>query len=137
MIDQIKTLLRELNARKKEVTPKIEEIETKRQEQLAEVNKKYDHMIDDVKQEVKLLENKIMNDLIDVFEKAVMIEFDTKRTMSDYMVTDNFKAFRDGVSEIEMFPKDLVEHLDKVINGDPIEKIAYELEKIKNQYKIV
>jgi len=63
MIDQIKTLLKELNARKKEVNPKIEEIETTRQEQLAEVNKKYDHMIDDVKQEVKLLENKIINAL--------------------------------------------------------------------------
>lgn len=134
-IKEIKSKLEELDAKKREVSPKIEEIEVSRQEELAEVNKKYDHMIDDVKQEVKLLENNLMNDIIDTFEKVVMNEFDTKRSTSEYMVTDDFKDFRENASEIDMFPKDLIERLDKVINGDPIENIAYNLEKIKNIYK--
>lgn len=128
--------LKELEAKKRDVTPKIEEIEVKRQEALAEVNKKYDHIVDDVKQEVNQLEKKFINDMIDTFEKVVMNEFDAKRSISNYMVTNNFKEFRDQVSEIEMFPEELIERLDKVINGDPIENIAYDLEKIKNQFKI-
>lgn len=134
-IKEIKSKLKELEAKKREVSPKIEEIEVLRQKQLAEVNKKYDHMVDDVKQDVKLLEKNLMNDIIDTFEKVVMNEFDTKRSTSEYMVTDEFKDFREGASEIEMFPKDLIERLDKVINGEPIENIAYDLEKIKNMYK--
>jgi len=135
MIDKIKSKLKELEAKKREVSPKIEEIEVSRQEKLAEVNKKYDHMVDDVKQDVKLLENNLMSDIIDTFEKVVMNEFDTKRSTSEYMVTDNLKDFREDASEIEMFPKDLIERLDKVINGEPIENIAYDLDKIKNMYK--
>ncbi|MFX0018698.1 MAG: hypothetical protein ACFFAK_15250 [Promethearchaeota archaeon] len=134
-IKEIKSKLEELEAKKREVRPKIEEVELSRQEELAEVNKKYDHMVDDVKQDVKLLEDNLMNNIIDTFEKVVMNEFDTKRSTSEYMITDDFKDFREGASEIDMFPKDLIERLDKVINGDPIENIAYELEKIKNMYK--
>ena len=134
-IKEIKSKLEELEAKKRQTSPKIEEIEVSRQEELAEVNKKYDHMVDDVKQDVKLLENNLMNYIIDTFEKVVMNEFDTKRSTSEYTVTDDFKDFREGASEIEMFPKDLMERLDKVINGDPIENIAYDLEKIKSMYK--
>ena len=134
-IKEIKSKLEELEAKKREISPKIEEIEVLRQEELAEVNKKYDHMVDDVKQDVKLLENNLMNYIIDTFEKVVMNEFDTKRSTSEYIVSDDFKDFKEGGSEIEMFPKDLIERLDKVINGDPIENIAYDLEKIKNMYK--
>lgn len=92
-------------------------------------------MVDEVKQGVKILQKDLMNDIIDTFEKVVMNEFDTKRSTSEYMVTDEFKDFRESALEIEMFPKDLIERLDKVINGDPIENIAYDLEKIKNMYK--
>ncbi len=134
-IKEIKSKLEELEAKKREVSPKIEEIEVLRQEELAKVNKKYDHLVDDVKQDVKLLKNNLMNGIIDTFEKVVMNEFDTKRSTSEYMITDDFKEFREGASEIEMFPKNLIERLDKVINGDPIENIAYDLEKIKNMYK--
>ena len=135
VIKEIKSKLEELEAKKREVRPKIEEIELSRQEKLAEVNKRYDHMVDDVKQDVKLLENNLMNNIIDTFEKVVMNEFDTKKSTSEYMITNDFKDFREGASEIVMFPKDLIERLDKVINGDPIENIAYDLEKIKNMYK--
>ncbi|MFX1313623.1 MAG: hypothetical protein ACFFHD_13595 [Promethearchaeota archaeon] len=134
-IEEIKSKLEELEAKKREVSPKIEKIEVSRQEELTEVNKKYDHMVDEVKQDVKILQNDLMNNIIDTFEKVVMNEFDTKRSTSEYMVTDEFKDFRESASEIEMFPKDLIKRLDKVINGDPIENIAYDLEKIKNMYK--
>ncbi|MFX0026583.1 MAG: hypothetical protein ACFE8M_09200 [Candidatus Hermodarchaeota archaeon] len=134
-IKEFKSKLEELEAKKREIKPKIEEIEASRQEELAEINKKYDHMVDDVKEGVKLLENNLMNYIIDTFEKVVMNEFDIKRSTSEYTVTDDFKDFREAASEIEIFPKDLVERLDKVINGAPIDNIAYDLEKIKNMYK--
>jgi len=34
-----------------------------------------------------------------------------------------------------MFPKELIQKLDRVINGHPIEEIVYELEDIQNKYK--
>lgn len=135
MIDQIKELLKDLETRRSEVRPKIEDIEKNRQEELAKINKKYDHMVDDVKLGVNQLETKILNKIIDLFEEVVMNEFDAKRSTTDYILTDNIKDFRDKVSDIEMFPNELVERLDNVINGDPIEKIAYDLEKIKIKFK--
>ena len=135
MIEELKSKLKELELNKSELQPKIDEIETKRAEELQEVNKKYDHMVSDVNIEVQDLKNKIMNDIIDLFSKVVMDEFDAKRSTSDYMVTDNFKDFRESVLELEMFPKELIERLDKVIDGDPIENIAYDLEKIEAKYK--
>ena len=135
MIEELKSKLKELELNKSELQPKIDEIETKRAEELQEVNKKYDHMVSDVNIEVQDLKNKIMNDIIDLFSKVVMDEFDAKRSTSDYMVTDNFKDFRESVLELELFPKELIERLDKVIDGDPIENIAYDLEKIEAKYK--
>ncbi len=76
-----------------------------------------------------------MNEIIDLFSKAVMDEFDAKRSISEYMVTENFKDFRDGVSKIDLFPRDLIDRLDKVIKGGLIENIAYDVEKIEAKYK--
>lgn len=76
-----------------------------------------------------------MNDIIDLFSQAIMDEFELKRSTSEYFLSDNFKEFRDSLSEIEFFPADLVERLDKVIDGDLIENVAYDLEKIKANYK--
>jgi len=76
-----------------------------------------------------------MNEIIDLFSKAVMDEFDVKRSISEYTVTENFKDFRNVVSKIELFPKELVERLDKVIEGYPIENVAYDLEKLETKYK--
>lgn len=135
MIEELKSKLEELELKKKELQPKIDEIEAKRAEELQEVNKKYDHMVSEGNVEVQDFENKIKNKIIDLFSKAVMDEFDAKRSTSDYMVTDNFKDFRESVLELEMFPKELIERLDKVIEGDPIENIAYDIEKIEAKYK--
>jgi len=135
MIEELKSKLKELELKKSELQPKIDEIESKRAEELQEVNKKFDHMVADVNIEVQDFKNKIMNEIIDLFSKVVMDEFDAKRSTSDYMVTDRLKDFRESVLELELFPKELIERLDKVIDGDPIENIAYDLEKIEAKYK--
>ncbi len=135
MIEELKSKLKELELKKSKLQPKIDEIEAKRAEELQEVNKKFDHMVADVNIEVQDFKNKIMNEIIDLFSKVVMDEFDAKRSTSDYMVTDKLKDFRESVLELELFPKDLIERLDKVIDGDPIENVAYDLEKIEAKYK--
>ena len=135
MINQITSKLEELEAKKAALSPRIEEIEEKRNQELAEVNKKYDHLVEDASIEVENFENKIMNDLIDLFVKVVMEEFDAKRSTSDYVLTEKFKTFREEITTIKIFPQELLERLDKVIKGDPVEKIAYDIEKIENKYK--
>ena len=135
MIEELKSKLEELELKKSELQPKIDEIESKRAEEIQEVNNKYNHMVNDINTEVQDFKNKILNVIIDSFSKAVMDEFDAKRSTSDYTVTDNFKDFRESVLQIEMFPKELIERLNKVIDGDPIENIAYDIEKIEATYK--
>jgi len=135
MIDQLKSKLNELEEKKRELQPKIEEIEKERAEELAEINKKYDHMIADANIQVSQFEDKLMNELIDVFSKTIMNEFDQKRSTSEYVLTNNFKDYRDSFAEIKMFPKELVDRMDKVINGDSIENIAYDLDRIEQKYK--
>ncbi len=135
MIEELKSKLKVLELKKSKLQPKIDEIEAKRAEELQEVNKRFDHMVADVNIEVQDFKNKIMNEIIDLFSKVVMDEFDAKRSTSDYMVTDKLKDFRESVLELELFPKDLIERLDKVIDGDPIENVAYDLEKIEAKYK--
>ena len=135
MTEQLESKLKELEIKKLELQPKIDEIEAKKAEEIQEVNRKYDHMILDVNSEVDDFEQKIMNEIIDLFSKAVMEEFDMKRSTSEYMVTENFKDFRDGVSKIDLFPRDLIDRLDKVIEGGLIENVAYDLQKIEAEYK--
>jgi len=135
MTKQLEAKLKELEIKKLELQPKIDEIEAKKAEEIQELNRKYDHVFLDAKTEVDDFEKKIMNEIMDLFSKAVMDEFDVKRSTSEYTVTENFKDFRNGVSKIELFPKDLVERLDKVIDGEPIENVAYDLEKLETEYK--
>ncbi|MBY9017151.1 MAG: hypothetical protein KGD68_15790, partial [Candidatus Lokiarchaeota archaeon] len=115
--------------------PKIDEIEAKKAEEIQELNRKYDHMIQDANSEVEEYEQIIMNGIIDLFSKVVMDEFDAKRSTSEYMVTEDFKDFRKGVSKIDLFPRDLIDRLDNVIDGGLIENIAYDIEKIEAKYK--
>ena len=135
MIQSIKAKLEDLEIRKSNASPRIKEIEEKRVEELAEVNKKYDHMIDDVSTEVNEFERSIMKELIDSFVKVIMDEFDSKRSTSEYILTDQFRTFREEMSEIPIFPNELIERMDKVIEGDPIENVAYDIEKIESKYK--
>ena len=135
MIEQLKAKLKELEIKKQELQPKIDKIEANKAEEIQKLNKKYDHLIQDAKIEVIEFEQKIMNDLIDLFSKVIMDEFEAKRSTSEYSLTDNFKEFRDKISEIEFFPKALVERLDKVIDGGLVENVAYDLQKIESEYK--
>ena len=135
MTEQLDSKLKELEIKKLELQPKIDEIEARKAEETQELNRKYDHMILDANSEVDDFEQKIMNEIIDLFSKAVMDEFDAKRSTSEYAVTENFKDFRNGVSKVELFPKDLIARLDSVIDGGLIENLAYDLEKIEAGYK--
>ena len=136
MTGELESKLKELEIKKLELQPKIDEIKARKAEEVQELNRKYDHMIQDANSEVDDFEQKIMDDIIDLFSKVVMEEFDAKRSTSEYTLTENFKDFRNDVSKIELFPKDLIEKLDKVIEGGLIENLAYDLEKIEASYKI-
>ncbi len=135
MTEQLDSKLKELEIKKQELQPKIDEIETKKAEEMQELNRKYDHMIQDANSEVDDFEQQIMNEIIELFSKAVMDEFDAKRSTSEYMVTEDFKDFRNGVSKIDLFPRDLIDRLDDIIEGGLIENIAYDIEKIEAKYK--
>ena len=135
MIEDIKAKLARLELMKSDASPKIIELNEKRAEEIANVNKKYDHLVEDISIEVKDFENRIMGDLINLFTKMIMEEFDAKRSTSEYTLTDGFKNFRDEMGKINLFPPELIERMDKVINGDPIENLAYDIEKFEAKYK--
>ena len=135
MIDQMKSKLEELENKKKELQPKIEEIKVKKIEEIGNLNKKYEHLILDASSEVGDFEREVNNDLINAFEQAALDEFDAKRSTSEYQITDNIKEFRDFCASVDMFPKELVNKLDNIITGDkPIENIVYDLDSIKKKY---
>ena len=135
MIEEIKAKLAKLELMKSDASPRILELNEKRAEKIAEINKKYDHLVEDISIEVKDFEKRIIADLIDSFIKIIMEEFDAKRSTSEYALTDKFKNFREDMAEIPLFPSELIERMDKVINGDPIENLAYDIEKFETKYK--
>lgn len=135
IMTELESKLKELEIKKQELQPKIDDIEAQKAEEIQELNRKYDHMIMDANSEVEDFEQSIMNEIIDLFSKIVMDEFDAKRSTSEYMITEKFKDFRNGVSKIDLFPKDLIDRLDKVIEGGLIENLAYDIEKIEANYK--
>ncbi|MFX0002827.1 MAG: hypothetical protein ACFE9C_14805 [Candidatus Hodarchaeota archaeon] len=130
----MKHKLKELEIKKKELQPKIDEINAKREEELQKVNKKYDHMIDDINYTAQQLENKFYNDLIKSYVDIVTREFDRKRSSEEYEISREFKDYKESIAEFEIFPKELINSMHKVINGDPIENIMYDLDKIQKKY---
>ena len=135
MSDELKSLLKELENKKKELQPKIDEINAKREEEIQKVNKKYDHLLYDVNYTTQQLEDEFYNDLIKSFVQIVQREFDLKRSSDMYEISDEFKDYRHSITEFDMFPEELVDKLHKVINGDPIENIMYELDNIQKKYR--
>ncbi|KKN09967.1 hypothetical protein LCGC14_1041320 [marine sediment metagenome] len=134
MIEQLKSKLKELADRKKELQPKLDEISTKRKEEIQVVNTKYDHLLYDLNYNVQKIVDEFYNDLIKSFVEIVSREFDAKRSQEIYEVTKEFKTYRKLIPEFEMFPKELIQKLHDVINGHPIEEIVYELEEIEKKY---
>lgn len=134
MNDQLKSKLEELEAKKKEMEPKIAEINAKREEEIQKVDKKYDHMIYDINYTAQQLEDEFYNDLIKSFVEIVTREFDVKRSSDIYEVTNEFKDYRESIGQFEMFPEELINKMHRVINGEPIESIMYELENIQKKY---
>jgi len=134
MTNHLDSKLEELELRKKALKPKIDEINVKREKEIQDVNKKYDHMIFEVNYEVQQFENSIYNELIESFGNVVSRELEIKRSNSLYSVSDQLKEYRENIAKFEIFPKELIEKLDKVIDGNPIEDIIYILDDIKKKY---
>jgi len=134
MSDQLKSKLKELETKKKELQPKIDEINAKREEEIQRVNKKYDHLIYDVDYTARQLEDDFYNDLIKSFVQIVTREFDLKRSSDMYELTDEFKDYRQTIGQFDMFTEELINKLQRVINGEPIESIMYDLENIQKKY---
>lgn len=134
MKDQLNSKLKELEAKKKELQPKIDEINRKREEEIQKVNKKYDHMIYDINYTAQHLEDEFYNDLIKSFIEIIIREFDRKRSSDIYEVSNEFKIYKESIAEFEMFPRELIDNMHKVINGSPIEEIMYDLKKIQKKY---
>jgi hypothetical protein len=134
MDEQLKSKLEELEIKKKELQPKIDEINAKREGEIQKVNQKYDHMIYEVNYTAQHLENEFYNDLIKSYIEIVTREFDRKRSSDLYEVSKEFKDYKELIAEFDMFPEELIHRMQKVINGAPIEDIMYELDKIQKKY---
>ena len=134
MSDKLNSKLKELESKKKELQPKIDEINLKREEEIQDVNKKYDHMLYDVNYTAQQLEDEFYNDLIKSFIEIATREFDIKRSSDIYEVSNEFKDYQKSISQFDMFPEELINKMHKVINGDPIENIMYELDEIQKKY---
>ncbi len=135
MSDKLNSKLKELEIKKKKLQPKIDEINLKREEEIQDVNKKYDHMMYDVNYTAQQLEDEFYNDLIKSFVEIVTREFDIKRSTDIYEVSNEFKDYRETISQFNMFPEELINMMHKVIKGDPIENIMYELDDIQKKYR--
>ena len=131
---QLKSKLEELEIKKKAIKPKIDEINLKREEEIQTVNKKYDHMVYELNYEIQKFENDIYNEMIQSFVDITSRELDIKRSTGLYSVSDEFKEYGEKIARFENFPEELVDKLYRVINGDPIENIIYELEDIEKKY---
>ena len=134
MISHLTSKLEELEQRKKVLEPKIDEINNEREKEIQDVNTKYDHIIADINYEIQQIEDNIYNEMVESFVNIVSRELDVKRSNSLYSVTDEFKEYRTSISKLPLFPKELIEKLDKVINGNPIEELVYILDDIKAKY---
>jgi DNA repair exonuclease SbcCD ATPase subunit len=134
MINHLITKLEELEQRKKSLEPKIKEINNEREQEIQKVKTKYDHIIADINYELKQIENGIYNEIIESFVKIITRELEVKRSSSLYSVTDELKEYRTSISQLRLFPEELIEKLDKVINGNPVEDVIYVLDDIKAKY---
>jgi hypothetical protein len=134
MTNHLESKLKELELKKKALKPRIDEINAEREKEIQDVNKKYDHIVYEVNYEIEQFENSVYNELIESFLDIVTKELEIKRNDSLYSVSSQFKEYRENIAKFEIFPKELIEKLDKVIDGGPIEEILYILDDIKKKY---
>jgi hypothetical protein len=134
MTNHLESKLEELELKRKALKPKIDEINVKREKEIQDVNKKYDHMVYEVNYEIEQFENSIYNELIESFLNTVTKEFEMKRSDPLYSVSNQLKEYRENIVKFEIFPKELIGKLDKIINGGPIEDIIYILDDVKKKY---
>jgi len=134
MTNHLESKLEELELKKKALKPRIDEINAKRKKEIQDVNKKYDHMVYEVNYEIEQFERSVYNELIESFLNVVTKELEIKRSDSLYSVSNQFKEYRQKIAKFKIFPKELIEKLDKVINGGPIEDIIYNIDDVRKKY---
>lgn len=135
MAERIIQKIIELKNLEQKIEPRINDLNEKREKELQQINKKYDQRISEVSNEVENFKRQLNQEIYESFEKAIMDEFDQKRSTSEYSVTSQIKEYRDSMKDIELFPNELIKRLDKIIAGEePIENLAYDLEDIKTQH---
>ncbi|TFG01363.1 MAG: hypothetical protein EU539_14125, partial [Promethearchaeota archaeon] len=135
MIEEIINKIEELKNLEKEIEPKIDELNSQRDNEIKKINQKYDEKISHVSNEVETYRKNLMKLIYDSFEKAIMNEFDAKRSTSEYSITPQIREYKEAMKKVEFFPEELIEKLEKVIaQEEPIENLAYDLEKIESQY---
>lgn len=135
MIDEIKEKMAELKRRKDDAQPKIDKLEEQRKNEVGAINKQFDKMVEDVTADVTALEEEVYNDLIKSFEKAVMSEFDAKRSTSAYSVTQDLKNYKEFIAEVDGYPEELKEKIDQVADEViTIEDVAYHVEELMAKY---
>jgi len=135
MIEEIINKIEELKNLEKEIEPKIAELNSQRDNELQKINQKYEEKISHVSNEVETYRKNLMKLIYDSFENAVMNEFDAKRSTSEYSITPQIREYKEAMKELEFFPEKLIKKLEKVIaQEEPIENLAYDLEKIESQY---
>ncbi|MHA1491454.1 MAG: hypothetical protein ACTSRI_17600 [Promethearchaeota archaeon] len=135
MIDKLKSKLEELALKKKELAPKIEELKEKKIEEIQDIEQKYEHLFLDATYNVDKFERDLFNEFIKAFTEVVIEEVNMKRSTDMYTITNKIKEYNEYFSTVDMFPKELVEKLDKVISEEnQIESIAYEIDDIERKY---
>ena len=134
MTNHLESKLEELELKKKALKPRIDEINTKRKKEIQDVNKKYDHLVYEANYEIEQFERSVYNELIESFLNVVTKELEIKRSDSLYSVSNQFKEYREKIAKFEIFPKELIEKLDKVIDGGPIEDIIYTIDDVRKKY---
>ncbi|MFO7796735.1 MAG: hypothetical protein ACQERB_03875 [Promethearchaeati archaeon] len=135
MFEEIFNKIEELKNLEKDIEPKIDELNNQRDNELQKINQKYEEKISHVSNEVETYRKNLMKLIYDSFENAVMNEFDAKRSTSEYSITPQIREYKEAMKKVEFFPEKLIEKLEKVIaQEEPIENLAYDLEKIESQY---
>ena len=134
MNDQLKEKIRQLKEKKRSIQPDINKLNSQKGKEIQVINIKYDDLISQLDTDSFKLEQEVFKDLIESYSKVIMDEFDAKRSVSEYNVTNNIKDYKNYMAGIDMYPKELIEKLNRIINGEKIENFVFELDDIKKKY---
>ncbi|TFG02121.1 MAG: hypothetical protein EU539_13375, partial [Promethearchaeota archaeon] len=97
MIEEIINKIEELKNLEKEIEPKIDELNSQRDNEIKKITQKYDEKISHVSNEVETYRKNLMKLIYGSFENAVMNEFDAKRSTSEYSITPQIRKYKEAM----------------------------------------